>query len=110
MREIKFRIWNKRTKKWNEDWLLASIIIDKNGKLVANCPDMINDNIVFVQYTGLHDKNGKNIWEGDIVRIAGYGNYIVEWPFIQLFQSSFENDVEYILGNIYENPELLEEA
>jgi hypothetical protein len=66
-------------------------------------------NIELMQYTGLKDKNGIEIYEGDIVRLAGYGDYLVEWPFIQLFESSFEKDIGEILGNIYENPELLKE-
>jgi hypothetical protein len=46
--------------------------------------------------------------EGDVVFIAGYGRYIAEFPFTELYESSVEGDIGMILGNIYENPELVE--
>lgn len=62
-----------------------------------------------MEYTGLKDKNGVEIYEGDIVYIAGHGDTIIEFPFIELYEASYENDIGSIIGNIYENPELLKD-
>ena len=106
MREIKLRAWDLEDKYWVEDWVVSSYgcILDLLKELFRGHKDYI-----LMQFTGLLDKNGVEIYEGDVVYLAGYGNYVVEWPFIQLFQSSWEKDVGQIIGNIYENPELLED-
>lgn len=54
------------------------------------------------QFSGLQDSKGKDIFEGDVVRLAGYGDYTAEFPFIQLYETSFENDIGEIKGHIYE--------
>ena len=97
MREIKFRVWDGIR-------ISTSPIYFNNSK---GCIETSN-NAELMQYTGLKDKNGVEIYEGDIIYLAGLGDYEIEFPFIELYESCFERDIGSILGNIYENPELLE--
>ena len=108
MREIKFRAWG---------WDGAMSYDDLPGDALrwkyrdGQAVDAI------MQYTGLKDKNGKEIYEGDIVSAGRQGVCPVEFAyggwclhgsvsFVSLFS---DVDIE-LLGNIYENPELLEKT
>jgi hypothetical protein len=125
MKEIKFRAWDKENKKMMKVSSLSlenkEISVKENGTFrLFRMQDLM-------QYTGLKDKNGKEICEGDIVKILkleGYGEscdqveytakieyYISEFR-LQLLdlRLSDESIVEIeIIGNIYENKNLLEE-
>jgi len=96
-REIKFRAWDKKNKRMME---LGDIFkCFEAGNYLDNLRE---DLIIIMQYTGLKDKNGKEIYEGDFVYLAGYGNYQVVFPFIELYEAEAEKDIGEIIGNIYE--------
>ena len=114
MREIKFRAWDIRNKKmfmvsqmsFRTNWDVFRLWDnDRWDEFHIENPD----DCVLMQYTGLKDKNGKEIYEGDIVYVAGWGNMEVEFPFVDIYTASYEGDIGEIIGNIHENPELLNE-
>ena len=154
MRDIKFRAWDKRTKKmravnsisfnnenesfnFNPDHLPK--VVNVWGKDIIEGTHQILrreiDETVLMQYTGLKDKNGKEIYEGDI--IVGYnhkvgGNFVDDvmgvmkyeglafavqgkqihrnekWFYTMTSPIAQDYAIE-VIGNIYENPELLKD-
>lgn len=108
MREIKFRAWDK---KGNKMWEWEEIKDKVNlGKIFSS--DW--ENWKSMQYTGLKDKNGVEIYEGDIVKYWApqYKPDIISVIKFDKKTGGWEGFIgdtkEYkIIGNIYENPELL---
>ena len=114
MREIKFRAWDKENKVMQTPFDLSS-----NPKYWCK---KLKD-FPLMQYTGLKDKNGKEIYEGDIIKIFGSSpNHIeeIEWvdngdwmgdkqPLVGFIHHSaiYKQPIE-VIGNIYETPELLD--
>jgi uncharacterized phage protein (TIGR01671 family) len=110
MREIKFRSYHKKYKKM------------LNIEHTINMPNPITDSEerAYMQFTGLFDKNNKEIYEGDICKFehrikkicgtgriswedeGGYWKAETTLPFLMHTADSIE-----VIGNIYENPELL---
>ena len=116
MREIRFRAWDKKTKS-----MFNNAYVDLNyGKLELQ---MVKDAIL-LQYTGLKDKQGKEIYEGDIlVRDYGFHKSYMQiiWdedratfgsiparPYTYADINREQMSQCEIIGNIYENPELVE--
>ncbi|AMD95610.1 YopX family protein [Leptotrichia sp. oral taxon 847] len=118
-REIKFRAWDKI----NEKIVKISSLSLENKEIAVKENGTYHffrmQNLELMQYTGVKDKNGKEIYEGDIYHVGDKNiRYLVVW-----FDSGFEGkqlrstsyagleswakDIE-VLGNIYENLELLE--
>jgi len=145
MREIKLRAWDKLEKKMKEiksiEFLGLNKKENKNAYLIGfhnsfpkgykipiwyKSPQYILENTCYkiIEFTGLHDKNGKEIFEGDIVKgkYGGSGHKVVfhkgcfmlhlynDDRFLDFYSLELHNfmnlDIE-IIGNIYENPELL---
>lgn len=125
MREIKFRIWNKAEKRWN-----GEIVLGKTEYLVAiqnNTLSLSSLSNEIMQYTGLKDKKGNEIYESDIVRgdthyyevkFGLYNNsefYEDYGWYLMLLDGDVEgimdtfNSMSFLkkIGNIYQNPELL---
>lgn len=129
-REIKFRAWDKTNNRWYDrrPHIAADITFDENGCLVEGFWDDNGElrtfhpdiEVVFMQFTGLHDKNGKEIYEGDLVRYCGWNHLlVVQWDheeagFImggrswRRFGDGETSSELEVVGNIYENPELLQ--
>lgn len=130
MKEIKFRAWNKLANKMYSHKKLEEMLVNltKNDFIAGIFLPLNSDNEI-MQYTGLNDKNGNEIYEGDILKGTTKGNSdeilaitYVKWDrgqfdlFTEMASDSWEDalfnymqffDVE-VMGNIYENPELLD--
>lgn len=120
MREIKFRAW------------------DRDGWIKFDLEDLATDTVIsrnfptfehITQFTGLHDKNGKEMYEGDIIQreIKFEGkekpkkqSFKIKWNqefaefqpisvngWTPILRYILDGDKTEIIGNIYENPELL---
>lgn len=122
MREIKFRVWDKVRKKMLDVDFISESLFKPSGYEVEFVE---SDDFVIMQYIGLKDKNGKEVYEGDFVRcsrgcpheviwLKEYGGLMLggmpAWYLSGLSEGYAWTDDEEIIGNIYENPELLGDA
>ena len=134
MREIKFRIWDERAKQYADTKKCVYIVgVLHNNKIVLGFDSPKSEyslGLVLEQFTGLLDKNGKEIYEGDILRGYGYDGSAkdclgkVLWTRPVIFANGMfttddeKNEIigydilskcrfEEVIGNIHDNPKLL---
>jgi uncharacterized phage protein (TIGR01671 family) len=129
MREIKFRAWDEANKKYIE-WHDFSIVFDSDSLYELLCGNI--KNFILEQFTGLRDKNGREIYEGDVITsaisrahqeelgcsITGVVNYepcLGSYDITSIFDdedfckfSEIDEFNIFVIGNIHEKPELLE--
>lgn len=140
-REIKFRVFDRMSKRmhivgtdhhdsmrisWSGDNQVCYYNLQNGEGSILSGEEMPADDsgYILMQYTGLKDKNGKEIYEGDIVNCKEYECYgKITWDedcaafyfeilqedgtFIDEWLYDYIDELE-VIGNIYENPELLE--
>lgn len=126
-REIKFRAWDSFNKRMDYSPCISFNVMGDDGKV-----DTLVDKgggkwrsataqMKIMQYTGLKDKNGKEIYESDIVKTGSdklmviswsekHASFVIDrngWAFRHYFGEAFYSNECEVVGNLYESPELL---
>ena len=129
MRPIKFRAWNVENKSWG-NFATGEFLNDDKDPYTLKLYDPFADKqiVIFQQYTGLKDKNDKEIYEGDILKAPNkvITQQYVKWDkdkagfFVHAHNGSANKNfrkalsgsahLREVIGNIYENKELLTES
>jgi uncharacterized phage protein (TIGR01671 family) len=118
MRQLKFRAWDSYAEQMYFGGLELLLTMGVLNIKHRSWQTQQKDSVRLLQYTGLKDKNGKEIYEGDVVKTSyktAYGKLDVVERVIfggAAFYpvSTRPGDTWEVIGNIYENPELLKSA
>lgn len=119
MRQTRFKVWCVNNNEWEKDSCFLGPNGDvyhllRDGTMMACKPDTH----IVVFWTGLKDRNGKEIYEGDILR-NGYGlvcpitvdgTHGYRFMFGKDQLTAYDGQSGEVIGNIYENQELMEEG
>jgi len=119
MRDIKFRAWDKTSNRWVVDFRILP-----DGTVEFKTTGSLSDfarQVELSQYTGLKDKTRKEIYEGDILECTldfketgviefSKGRFLLKLKKHEVTFLYENKDVLTIVGNIFENPELLKEG
>jgi uncharacterized phage protein (TIGR01671 family) len=128
MRTIKFRAWDKDKKCFipTEKWAVVSTDFNAFGIMLEDWENykegeyFYSNSQELMQFTGLHDKNGREVYEGDVIGRKGFFNRVVIWyecgfatysvnhreRIMPMTKESID-EFDEVIGNIHENPELL---
>lgn len=130
-RKIKFRAWDKEREIMASEYAIFLSSDGAYGEMIINTPKP--ENYILLQYTGLKDKNGADIYCSDLVKhkkglvfeVANKFGVDLHLPYSERYNIT-QNEIEDIvggfccgmtsniefevIGNIYQNPELLKEA
>ena len=122
MRRFVFRAWNNKKKEWQHKEpcdILGEMILLGGWMSGVSIRDL-ND-IIVMQFTGLKDKNGKEVYEGDFIKSEIHNPSIFQVEFIEggfccTYKDSYPIDINHfypsvgcqieVIGNIFDNPEL----
>lgn len=111
-REIKFRAWSKV----EEEMVYGIDLTTQDGTahpINGNWDNImsLDERVELMQYTGLKDKNGVEIYEGDILEYYVeddlLGKFLVKWDDKGFWDCGISNKNQAVIGNIYQSPELL---
>ena len=111
MKDVKFKVWDKILHSWSKN---THRFLHNEGVLTLDSGDRYD----FVQWTGLLDRHGDEIYEGDIVRFLASGVrdsvtfgdcgfWLSDIPMSELCIGRNVTDEIEIIGSVHENPELL---